>query len=93
MLAWPRELPIEHQPSEVVAVMARYVAWLGASPEVPKLLLTFESPTPLGAPALIEWVRGQSVNLEVVELGVAGHHASEDLPDDIGRAIVRWLGW
>ncbi|GHG98365.1 haloalkane dehalogenase [Comamonas sp. KCTC 72670] len=93
MLAWPRELPIEHQPSEVVAVMERYVAWLGASPEVPKLLLTFKSPTPLGAPALIEWVRGRSVNLEVVELGVAGHHASEDLPDDIGRAIVHWLGW
>ncbi|WP_240359369.1 haloalkane dehalogenase [Pyxidicoccus trucidator] len=91
MLAWPRELPIENQPAEVMAVLDRYVDWMAASPSVPKLLLTFDSPTPLGSPAIVEWARGRFAALEVVALGSAGHHASEDLPDDIGQAISRWL--
>lgn len=91
LLAWPREIPIENQPAEMMAVLARYTAWMGASPEVPKLLLTFDSPTPLGAPAVVDWARSRFSNLEVVALGEAGHHASEDLPDDIGRAIAHWL--
>ncbi|WP_237081005.1 haloalkane dehalogenase [Myxococcus xanthus] len=91
LLAWPREIPIENQPADMTAVLERYVAWMGASPEVPKLLLTFDSPTPLGAPSVVEWAQGRFANLEVVTLGEAGHHASEDLPDDIGRAIAHWL--
>ncbi|WP_395845316.1 haloalkane dehalogenase [Cystobacter fuscus] len=91
LLAWPRELPIEGQPAEMMAVLNRYVDWMAASRSVPKLLLTFDSPTPLGSPATVEWARNTFAVLEVVALGPAGHHASEDLPDDIGQAIARWL--
>jgi haloalkane dehalogenase len=91
LLAWPRELPIDNQPAEVMAVLDRSIDWMATSPSVPKLLLTFDSPTPLGAPATVEWARNKFAALEVVALGPAGHHASEDLPDDIGQAISRWL--
>jgi haloalkane dehalogenase len=91
LLAWPREIPIDGEPADVVAVIDRYVAWMAASPSVPKLLLTFDSPTPLASPETVAWARDHLAALEIVPLGPAGHHASEDRPDDIGRAIAAWL--
>jgi hypothetical protein len=37
-LVWPRELPIEGEPADVVAVVERYGAWLARS-QVPKLFI------------------------------------------------------
>ena len=37
-LVWPRELPIEGEPADVVAAVESYGAWLAAS-AVPKLLI------------------------------------------------------
>ena len=42
LLAWPREMPIAGEPSDLVARIEEYDAWLASSPDVPKLLLTFE---------------------------------------------------
>ncbi len=42
LLAWPREMPIDGEPADVVAHVEGYDAWLASSPEVPKLLLTFD---------------------------------------------------
>jgi haloalkane dehalogenase len=55
------------------------------------LLLSFDAPTPLGSPAIIEWARTHVVALDHVALGAAGHHAPEDLPHEIGAAIAGWL--
>lgn len=91
VLQWPREIPIDGEPADVVDVVSRYGRWLASSPGTPKLLLTFRAPSVLGSPAMIEWARASVSALEIVELGPAGHHAPEDLPDEIGGAIVTWL--
>lgn len=91
LLQWPREIPIDGEPADVAAIVARYDAWLASTPGLPKLLLTFDSPSPLGSPAVIAWARDHVAALEIVPLGAAGHHAPEDRPHDIGRAIASWL--
>lgn len=92
LLAWPRMMPIDGEPADVVARIERYDVWLAESPDVPKLLLTFDSsPTLLITSEVAEWARRHIVGLEVEHLGAAGHHAPEDRPDDIGRAVAGWL--
>jgi haloalkane dehalogenase len=96
LLQWPREIPIEGQPADVAGVVSRNGEWLAASSEVPKLLLAFETPeglhpSPTGSPQLIEWARERARGLEVVGLPAAGHHAAEDRPEEIGRAITAWM--
>jgi haloalkane dehalogenase len=96
LLQWPREIPIEGDPADVTAIVTRYDAWLASTPAVPKLLLGFDrpaelQPSPTGSPAMIEWARTHIAALDVVSLGPAGHHASEDSPHEIGTAIADWL--
>ncbi len=96
ILQWTREIPIEGEPADVRAVFERYADWLAASPTVPKLLLSFDSPeglqpSPTGSPAMIDWARSHVTALEVMHLGAAGHHAPEDLPEPIAAAITDWL--
>lgn len=101
LLQWTREIPVEGEPADVTAVVERYDAWLGASPNIPKLLLSFESPaglqpSPTGSPALINWARAHVSALEVVALPAAGHHAPEDRPQEIAETISAWMsrhGW
>jgi len=91
LLQWPREIPIDGEPADVAATLARSAAWLAASPETPKLFLTFDTPSVLGSPAIVAWAREAFPDLELVQLGPAGHHAPEDQPEEIGRAIAGWL--
>jgi haloalkane dehalogenase len=97
LLQWPREIPIGGEPSDVNAVVTRYEAWLATTPAIPKLLLVFDppaelQPSPTGSLAMLEWARAHVAALEVVSLGPAGHHAPEDVPNEIGKAIADWLG-
>jgi haloalkane dehalogenase len=96
LLQWTREIPVAGEPPDVTAVVSRYDIWLASTPAVPKLLLSFDppserQPSPTGSPAMVEWARANVTALEVVALGSAGHHAPEDLPHEIGTAIVAWL--
>lgn len=96
LLSWPREIPIEGEPADVASIVTRYDAWLAASADVPKLLLSFESPaglqpSPTGSPRMIEWARSHIAGLEITALGPAGHHAAEDAPREIAEAINAWL--
>ena len=92
VLRWARSLPLDGDPADVTERTTAYGAWLAASPEVPKLLLTFDgSPTLLITPAMADWCRANIAGLEVEHLGPAGHHATEDQPDAIAAAIARWL--
>jgi haloalkane dehalogenase len=90
VLQWPREIPVEGEPADVTAIVERYGAWL-ASSKTPKLLLTFEGASPLVSEKTIAWARATATALEIRELGPAGHHAPEDRPDEIGRAIQAFL--
>lgn len=92
LLAWPRMMPVDGEPAHIVERIERYDAWLATSEEVPKLLLTFDSsPTLLITAEVAEWAKKNIVGLEVEHLGAAGHHAPEDRPDEIGKAISGWL--
>ena len=92
LLAWPRMTPIDGEPTDVVARIEDYDAWLARSADVPKLLLTFETQaTLLIGEATVAWSREHIAALEVENCGPAGHHAAEDQPDAIGGAIARWL--
>lgn len=90
MLQWPREIPIDGEPADVAAVIENYDAWLASTSAKPALLLTFGG-TGLGGPDAIAWARNTFPALDVVPLAPAGHHAPEDAPEDIARAIREWL--
>jgi haloalkane dehalogenase len=91
ILAWARQLPLGGDPAELVARINEYDAWLGSSPDVPKLLMTFEgSPTLLIGKDLAEWCKNNVAALEIVPCGEAGHHAQEDRPKEIGTEIAAW---
>ncbi|MGW6932802.1 haloalkane dehalogenase [Lentzea sp. NPDC054927] len=91
VLAWAQQLPVDGEPPALVPRMEAYGAWLGASAEVPKLLVTFENaPTLLIGPELTEWCRSNIAALDVVSVGEAGHHAQEDRPKEIAATIAAW---
>lgn len=93
LLAWPREMPIEGEPADVVARVEAYDAWLAASPDVPKLLLTFDGDahTLLIDPVMVDWCVRHIAGLEVAGCGPAAHVVQEDQPVAIADAISAWL--
>ena len=91
LLAWARSLPLDGEPEDVVARVEAYDQWLAASPDVPKLLLTFDpGPGTMIGPELADWCRHHIAALEVAACGPAGHHAPEDQPAAIAAAIADW---
>ncbi|MFP6654538.1 MAG: haloalkane dehalogenase [Myxococcota bacterium] len=87
MLTWPREIPIEGEPLEVVEIVQDYGAWL-ASSDLPKLLINAEPGAILRKSAL-EFCRSWPNQSEVSVPGI--HFIQEDSPDAIGEAIADWL--
>ncbi len=92
LLAWPRAMPIEGEPADVIARIEAYDRWLAASGDVPKLLLTFEgSPeTLMIGTEMIAWCEANVSSLEVENCGPARHAAPEDQPRAISAAIANW---
>jgi haloalkane dehalogenase len=92
LLAWPRAFPIEGEPVDVTARVARYDAWLASSADVPKLLLTFEGRpgTLIIGPEVAAWCADNIAGLEVEACGPALHLVPEDQPEAIASAIARW---
>ena len=93
LLAWPRAMPIEGEPADVVARIEAYDVWLAESTDIPKLLLTFDGPaeTLLIGEAMTAWCRANVANLEVENCGPARHIAPEDQPEAIAAAISGWI--
>lgn len=90
LLAWARQLPLGGEPARLVARIEAYDAWLAASPQVPKLMMTFEGSPTLLSPATADWCAQHIASLEIVHCGKAGHHAPEDRPAEIAAAISAW---
>ena len=88
-LAWPREIPIDGQPADVVETVEAYDEWLASSTEVPKLLLTFETGAIMSEP-VVRWCRENVAALEVVAAGEGIHFVQEDEPDTIARTVGDW---
>ena len=93
LLVWPREMPIEGEPADVVARVEAYDTWMAASPDVPKLLLTFDGPseTLMIGPDQVDWARRHVTGLDVVGCGRAAHVVQEDQPAAIAAAVSSWL--
>ena len=88
-LTWPRQIPIDGEPADVSAIAAAYAEWLGTS-KVPKLFLKAEPGAILAVDRLVNLVRGWPVLTEKTVAGI--HFVQEDSPDEIGKAIVDWMG-
>jgi haloalkane dehalogenase len=86
-LAWPRELPIEGEPADVLAVIERNSAWLGAS-QIPKLFINAE-PGAVLVGKHREICRAWPNQTEITVRGL--HYVHEDSPDEIGAAIRNWV--
>src|SRR6185503_15911130 len=87
-LTWPRQIPIAGEPADVHAIATEYANWLGTS-NVPKLFLKAEPGAILANDTLVNLVRGWPALTEKTVAGI--HFVQEDSPDEIGRAIARWM--
>ena len=85
-LTWPRQIPIDGEPVEVVEIVQAYADWLAESP-LPKLFINAEPGAILIGPQR-EFCRSWPNQTEVTVSG--NHFLQEDSPDEIGQAIAAW---
>lgn len=86
-LVWPREMPIDGEPSDVNTIVQDYAAWLAKS-STPKLFVAAE-PGALLTGRAREFCRTWPNQSEVTVRGI--HYIQEDSPAEIGRALADWL--
>ncbi|MDG2251043.1 MAG: haloalkane dehalogenase [Gammaproteobacteria bacterium] len=85
-LTWPRQIPIEGEPAEVVELVQSYADWLSKS-DMPKLFINAEPGAILIGPQrefCRSWLNQQEVTV------VGNHFLQEDSPNEIGEAIAQW---
>jgi len=85
-LTWPRQIPIDGAPAEVVEIVQSYATWL-AGASVRKLLIVAE-PGAILRGGVLEFARTWQNQREVTVKGV--HFIQEDSPDEIGSAVAAW---
>lgn len=83
-LTWPRQIPIDGEPADVVALVTDYAAWLAQS-AVPKLFVNAE-PGSILVGRQRESCRAWPNQREVTVKGL--HFIQEDSPDEIGQAVA-----
>ncbi len=86
-LTWPRQIPIEGEPEDVVALAQSYSEWLSGA-DVPKLFINAE-PGALITGATREFCRAWPNQTEVTVKG--SHFIQEDSPAEIAAALADWL--
>jgi len=87
VLQWPREIPIDGEPADVVAIVEAYGTWLAQS-AVPKLFVNAD-PGSILVGAQREFCRTWPNQDEVTVKGL--HFIQEDSPTEIGHAIRAFL--
>jgi haloalkane dehalogenase len=83
-LVWPRELPIEGVPEDVVAIVEQNAQWLVASTGVPKLFINGDPGASISG-RVREFCRTLPNQSEVTVKGL--HHLQEDSAKEIGEAL------
>ena len=86
-LTWPRQIPIEGEPADVVAVVEDYSAWLAAN-KMPKLFINAD-PGSILVGRQREVCRAWHNQTEVTVKGL--HFIQEDSPDEIGQAVAEFV--
>ena len=87
-LTWPRDIPINGEPADVVQLVSEYAEWLSRSP-IPKLFINAE-PGAILSGSQREFCRTWPNQKEVTVKG--SHFIQEDSPTEIGQAISEWYG-
>ena len=85
-LTWPRQIPLDGEPADVVEIVRRYADWLAAS-DLPKLFINAE-PGIILTGAQREFCRTWPNQREVTVRGL--HFIQEDSPDEVGQALADW---
>jgi haloalkane dehalogenase len=86
-LNWPRHIPIEGEPAEMIELVDAYGDWMAKS-ELPKLFINADPGSILVGPQR-EFCRSWPNQKEVTVPGL--HFLQEDSPAEIGQAVVHWL--
>ncbi len=86
-LTWPRQIPIEGVPKEVVEIVTAYCEWLSKS-DIPKLFINAEPGAILVGRAR-DFCRTWANQEEVTVMGK--HFIQEDSPDEIGQSIAKFI--
>ena len=88
-LVWPRELPIEGAPADVVTIVERYGEWLAGNEQLPKLFINADPGAQIVG-RIRDFCRKWPNQSEVTVPGI--HFIQEDSPDQIGIAIRKFVG-
>jgi haloalkane dehalogenase len=86
-LSWPRQIPIEGEPADVVEIVNTYRKWLSES-NLPKLFINADPGSILTGRArdfCRKWPNQEEVTVK------GRHFIQEDSPDEIGEVIARFV--
>jgi haloalkane dehalogenase len=86
-LTWPRQIPIDGEPADVVEVVEDYSAWLAKS-DIPKLFINAD-PGSILVGRQRELCRAWPNQTEITVPGL--HFLQDDSPDAIGHAIADFV--
>jgi haloalkane dehalogenase len=86
-LTWPRQIPIERDPADVVKIVEDYGAWLSTC-DTPKLFISAK-PGSILTGCQRDFCRSWPNQTEVTVAGA--HFIQEDSPNEIGAAIADWM--
>jgi len=86
-LTWPRQIPLDGEPVDVVAIVDSYASWLQES-DLPKLLISADPGSILVGPQL-DFCRSWPNQQEITVSG--SHFIQEDSPDEIGSAVAEFV--
>ncbi len=86
-LTWPRQLPLDGEPADVVATVRAFADWMAVN-TIPKLFVNAEPGAVLKGP-LREACRAWPNQTEVTVAGT--HFIQEDSPDEIGSAVAAFV--
>ncbi len=86
-LTWPRQIPIEGEPADVVAIVQSYADWLSTC-DVPKLFFDAE-PGAILRKGARDFCRSWPNQTEIAVKGI--HFVQEDSHDEIGLGVRDWL--
>jgi haloalkane dehalogenase len=86
-LSWPRQMPLDGQPADVVEIVAGYGTWMAGN-QIPKLFINAE-PGAILTGGMRDFCRTWPNQTEVTVKGI--HFIQEDSPTEIAAAIGAWL--
>ncbi len=86
-LNWPRAIPIEGEPVQMVDLVSQYGKWMAGN-DLPKLFINADPGSILVGPQR-EFCRSWPNQTEVTVPGA--HFLQEDSPAEIGQAVARWM--